>query len=173
MTPTIRRRIPTFLVLIGLLGLGSMGRGQAPSPAATLAAKKSEAEYLRARLARVEAEIALETYVGTTIPEQDAAAEAGVKRARAELDRAERMPERGGTDPDERQIARLTLEQAELNLEKAETARAILNRYVKEKTTKELRSVVEKAAALESTKQAAYDKARAQPSAQSPPPPAG
>ena len=167
MPTTLRLRVIACLAILGPIGHGSMSLGQDLPPAQAVAIKKAEADYLRARLARVEAEVALETYASTTLPGEVAALEAETALARAELERArwrlawaEHMVENGYAPPSRKLLARLLMDKARINLEKAETEQAILERYTKIKTLHELRGEVEKAKPLEASREAAYELAR-------------
>ena len=137
-----------------------------PAPQATLraqqlATRKAWAVYQIAKLSRELAEIAVEEYV-EGIYKQEVEGEialAGAERKRAE-DRiiwSDRMHEKGFISKAQNVADKVSLQQKVFAFEQAQTKKAVLEKYTRDKTIKELQSKVEKAHADEGAKKEAWD----------------
>ena len=130
--------------------------------------RQAEAFYEQARLTREVAEVGVTEYEQGTFRQSMETIEGDIAMAKADLKRAEdrfewatRMRERKFI-PEQRVIPeKLNREKARFTLEQAETSKAVLLKYTREKTLKELRSEVEKARADELAKRQALDVERA------------
>jgi multidrug resistance efflux pump len=124
----------------------------------------AEADLEGARLAREVAEIAVEEYVGIykqdleTAQGEVALADANRKRAEDRLDWSNRMLMKGYVSLSENISEKLELQQANFSFEQAQTKKAVLEKFTKDKTAKTLKSELETARARELAKQAAYER---------------
>lgn len=151
----------------GVLGLGATASAQDAKADQAIATLMAEADYLRAQLARVNAEISLAQYIHRTYPQElealkseFALAEAERKRAEDRLEWARRMFEKGPIPKSQQLFDKFRHDQKVFAVEQARTKLKVFAQYTKDKTIKELQSEVEKARSDESAKRSAYEEAR-------------
>jgi hypothetical protein len=125
--------------------------------------KQAEASYVNARLTREVAEIAVTEYKEgilqqdlKTLEAELALAKSDVERAQDRADWANRMVEKGFVSKAQVVSEQMSVQRAKFALEQARTKKAVLNKYTKDKTIKELTSEVEKARSDELSKQATW-----------------
>ena len=132
----------------------------APTPASLraqqLAAQKAKLVYEVASRNRQLAEIAVEEYEDLIYPRELAGAEHQLALAKADVARADdgvkkanRAPEKAGRSTAVQISAELALKKAQYSLEVAEATRKVLADSTRDKTIKELKSEIEKAASEE------------------------
>ena len=128
------------------------------------AVRKAEIELQKARLTRELAEITVREYPEGVYKQDYAAVDGEVKLAESDRIRAEdrlewsaKMLEKGFVSRGQNISDMLTLQRAKFSLEQARTKRAVLEKYTKEKTLKDLTSEVEKAHSEELASQAKWD----------------
>ena len=126
--------------------------------------KGAEAAYQNAKLTREVAEIGVIEYLEGIYKQDHATAEGEIKLAEADLKRAEdrldwsdKMVEKGYVSIGQNISDKLTLQRAKFTIEQAQTKLNVLEKYTKDKTTKELKSEVEKARSDELAKQATWE----------------
>jgi HlyD family secretion protein len=129
-----------------------------------LTIRRAKALYEIARSTRALAEIALEEYDDVIFPRDLATAqgeitlaESDLKRAEDRVDWARRMFDKGYVSQAQKVAEELALKKAVFAVEQAATKRKVLTDYTKSKTTKELKSEVEKAHSDELAKQATWE----------------
>lgn len=132
-----------------------------------LATRKAWIAYEIARLTRELAALAIQEYQDFGFPRDLAAARAGIKAADSDLARskdraewAERMFKKRYISQAQKAAEDLNLQKARLALERAQATREVLVKYTRDKTIKELRTVVEKARLDELDKEASWESER-------------
>jgi HlyD family secretion protein len=123
--------------------------------------KQAEASYQQAQLTRQVAEVAVKEYEEGTYKQNLETILGNIAMAKAELKRAEdryewtcKMVDKKYASEAQRTSDKFNLEKTKFTLEQAETSHAVLDKYTRDKTTKELRAEVEKARSDELAKQA-------------------
>ncbi len=152
----------------------NVGRGEISPPlrarwrAQQINARKAEAEYQSARLAREIAEIRLLEYEEVIVSQDLAAvdgeiklAESDLSRARDRLDWARRMFAKGFVNMAAKVSEELTLKKAVFALEQAQSKKNVLVSYTRGKKIKEMRSEFEKARSVELAKKASWETEKA------------
>jgi len=124
---------------------------------------QAEASYQQARLTREVAEVAVKEYEeGTykqdleTILGEIALAESDVTRSRDRLDWSTKMHLKGYVSEAQKLADKSSLQKAEFSLEQAQTKKAVLLKYTRDKTLLELRSDVKKAESDELAKKSTW-----------------
>ena len=126
--------------------------------------QQASASYQQAKLTREVAEVAVKEYVEgvfkqdyETVQGEIALAKSDVTRAQDRLTWSSKMKEKGYISESARLADYLSLEKSKFTLEQAQTKKEVLEKYTKEKTTKELQAEVEKAKSDELAKNATYE----------------
>ena len=127
----------------------------------------TDAGFRGARLAREAAEVALTEYLEgaykkefETVQGEIALADAERKRAEDRIVWSDRMYEKGYVSKAENIADKISLQQKVFAFEQALTKKAVLEKYTRDRTIKELRSGVEKMKAIELAAQAALERER-------------
>ena len=127
----------------------------------------SEADLRGARLAREAAEVAATEYLDgayknefETVQGEIALADAQRKRAEDRLVWSDRMYDKGFVSKAENVADKISLQQKIYAFEQAQTRKAVLEKYIRDRTIKERRSEVEKRKAVELAAQAALQRAQ-------------
>ncbi len=125
-----------------------------------IAIVKADKELQAARVAREKAEYTLKEYVQgiylqdhATFQGEIALARSDLGRAKDELDGIEKLGAKDRVDPIQLLRAQLTQQQAEFDLEQAETKLKVLVEYTKDRKIKTLEKAIEAAKAVEAEKE--------------------
>jgi hypothetical protein len=153
---------------LGIPGLCPTASAQERGADRAIDTMRAEADYLRARLARVNAEIALASYIEqnfepelATLRGVVALADSDVKRAEDRHDWSERMLKKGFIAAAAHTADVMNLKSSRSSAEEARTELAELEGFILEETPQELRSAVEKSKSAEAVKKSAYERAQA------------
>ena len=126
--------------------------------------QQATASHEQAKLTREVAEVAVKEYVEgvfkqdfETVQGEIALAKADVTRAQDRLAWSTKMKEKLYISESARLSDELSLKKSQFALEQAQTKKEVLERYTKEKTTKELQAEVEKSKSDELAKSATYE----------------
>ncbi len=170
MSSTMRLGVLACMTVLGILGHGSTRGGENPQADPVIASKLADADYLRARLARVEAEIALANHLRAstkqeveTMKSEIALAESDLARANDRLDWSLKMEQKGFLVPSTVHADQLGLEKAKFSLLQAQTKKLVFETLTRNKNIEKLRIAIAKATAAELVKKAAYDRLIAKP----------
>jgi hypothetical protein len=134
-----------------------------------LATKRAEAEYLKARLANVEAEIALIEYRQNTFPKNLESTKNDIIRAKQDLEVKKEALEltkkkfsTGEVSEERLTQDKINYERALIALENNKTKLDVLLKYTRDKSLKELTAEAEKTLAEVLAKKGAFERARDQ-----------
>lgn len=126
--------------------------------------KGADASYQNAKLTREVAEIAVIEYIEGTFKAESEVADADIKLAESDRQRAidrvawaVRMKDKGYISQAQKLSEDLALQKVEFSLAQARTKKDVLEKYTKNKMVKELNAEVEKAHSDELAKQATWD----------------
>ncbi len=152
--------VQTLSILILLpLATPSIALAHAPDDDRAQAVKRAEIDYLRARVARLEAELALSQYEATYAKQR---AESNQARARADNELLEAVLRAKIKDQDAEVNRKrlLDAERAKIVVENEIVKAQVLSGYAMPKTIKGLKDAIEKAAKEEEAKKAAWEDLR-------------
>ncbi len=153
------------VVAFGFFGIRPTASAQERRADRSVDSMRAEADYLRARLARVNAEIALASHMNANFEQELAMVNHEVALADLDLRRAEdravwskEMRKKGFVSAASQTADELTLTRVKLDARDARKKRADLEESVLKKASQELRGDLEKAKSAEAEKKSAFEK---------------